>query len=193
MTGISPNCFGPPTWTLLHMLSFNYPEKISESVEDFDLRNNMYNFFELLGYILPCQQCRENYKKKFYNLDLMASLDTREDFIKWVYNLHDLVNQHLGKKSPSLESVKETYQKLVKNSCLNSCTNNDIYCKVELIGTNGDQIEKYTNSTFNEGKINNVLLILLIITIIIIIILLIYIYYSIIKNNKFQNYRRSIL
>lgn len=152
MVGVSPKCFGPPCWTFLHMVSFAYPEKIelNEVYPDYggmtgsEIQLAYYNFFKNLSTVLPCVVCREHYKKNFK--DLENSLDTREDFINWVYNLHNLVNEQTGASFFSKEAFNKKYADILNetksgsenstggDTCDNTCeTTKGVYCKVELI------------------------------------------------------------
>jgi len=105
--GMLTSVWGPSMWHSLHAISFNYP------VEPTPQNKKEYRDFILsLQYVLPCSKCRDNLKKNFKALPLtMDKMKNRETFSRYVYDLHELVNHMLGKKSGlSYEDVRERYE-----------------------------------------------------------------------------------
>lgn len=105
--GMLTSVWGPSTWHSLHAISFNYP------VEPTSQNKKHYRDFILsLENVLPCGKCRENLKKNFKVLPLtMDKMKNREAFSRYVYDLHELINTMLGKKSGlSYEDVRERYE-----------------------------------------------------------------------------------
>jgi hypothetical protein len=105
--GMLTTVFGPPMWTFLHIMSFNYPVKpTTENKKHY--RDFVYN----LRNVLPCKYCRinltNNLKKKPL---LMCHMKSRATFSKYIYELHELVNKMLGKKSHlTYCDVRERYE-----------------------------------------------------------------------------------
>lgn len=167
MTGIAPCIWGPITWELLHILSFNYPEKITN--ENLNVKTDMLNFLTSLGKILPCEVCRKHFFENIKSMNLNEALNSRESFTKFMYNLHDLVNKQTGKQSIPFEEVFKKYDPLRSGTCgqtLNVCSNdNKIKSKVEY----------YDESEYKFLETKNVIIILLCI---ILFCLIFYIYYS---------------
>ena len=95
--------WGPSAWLFLHSVSFQYPENPTD--QD---KNNYKIFFESLQNILPCPNCREHYQKNLKENPM--NLESRESLIKWVIDLHNLVNQKNSKKEYSYDEVKDLYQ-----------------------------------------------------------------------------------
>ncbi|EJW05195.1 hypothetical protein EDEG_00727 [Edhazardia aedis USNM 41457] len=81
---------GSSTWTLLHAISFNYPE-----IPNMDDKKHIREFIKLLAILYPCKDCQLHFKK--YLNENKIHLESRRDFIKWVCNFHNHVNQRLGK------------------------------------------------------------------------------------------------
>ena len=93
--GMITTIWGPPLWHFLHTISFNYP--ISPTIEQ---KKHYKQFILLLKYILPCKHCRDNFKKNLKDLPLSDKVfNNRQTFSEYIYNLHELVNKMLGKKS----------------------------------------------------------------------------------------------
>lgn len=86
----NPSIWGRSTWKLLHCISMTYPKDPLES----DVRK--YNtFLNHLKHVLPCKICRKCYscwiKKN------PPRLESRRLFVNWVIDLHNYVNERLGK------------------------------------------------------------------------------------------------
>ena len=99
--------WGPPLWHSLHTISFNYP--VSPTEEE---KREYMNFIKSLVYVLPCKYCRINLRKNFKVLPLTREkMASRETFSRYMYELHEVVNKMLGKKSNlSYEDVRERYE-----------------------------------------------------------------------------------
>jgi hypothetical protein len=108
MSQFSPDCWGQVFWETLHIISFAYPENPTASDKE-----NMYNFFKYMGTALPCKECREHYTKNFEKLNILNSLNSRDDLTKWVYDLHNIVNKQLNKTNiPTYKEVVDKYESM---------------------------------------------------------------------------------
>lgn len=105
--GMLTTVWGPPMWHYLHTMSFNYPVKPT-SQDKKKYRDTILN----LQYTLPCGKCRNNLKKNFRSLPLtIKHMKNRATFSRYVYDLHEKVNDMLKKKSGlSYEMVRERYE-----------------------------------------------------------------------------------
>jgi len=105
--GMLTSVWGPGLWFFLHTISFNYPNKPTA-----EQKKRYKDFILQLKYILPCRYCRENLKKNLKALPLREKdLKNRASFSRWVYNLHELVNKMLGKKSGlTYAAVRERHE-----------------------------------------------------------------------------------
>jgi hypothetical protein len=125
---MNPNIWGPHLWNFLHTISFNYPD-----VATTDVRESHYNFFNSLIDILPCDVCRVNYKKKLQNLNLLGSLNTKEDFVDFVINLHNNVSKDLGKSEYMKEDVIKKYSELYNSKYGGGGNNENVLYIVYII------------------------------------------------------------
>lgn len=105
--GMLTNVWGPLLWVTLHTISFNYP--VNPSKQD---KEHYRNFILNLVHILPCRYCRDNLKSNLkkcpLTLDVMKS---RDSFSRYIYNLHELVNTMLHKKSNiTYEDARDMYE-----------------------------------------------------------------------------------
>ena len=105
--GMLTSVWGPIFWFFLHTMSFNYPTNPTPE-------NKKYyrNFILSLQYILPCKYCRDNLELNFKKLPItMNDMKNRETFSRYVYNLHELINKMLHKKSNlSYEDVRDRFE-----------------------------------------------------------------------------------
>jgi len=94
-------------WSYLHTMSFNYP--VNPTPED---KRHYRDFIINLQYVMPCKYCRMNLKKNFKQLPLsMSYMKNRDTFSKYVYDLHEVVNKMLKKKSGlSYDDVRDRYE-----------------------------------------------------------------------------------
>ena len=105
--GFLTSVWGPAIWHSLHIISFNYPVKPNN-----EEKNYYRNYVLSLQNILPCGACRKNLKMNFKHLPLkMADMVSRDSFSRYIYDLHELVNKMLKKKSNlSYCDVRERYE-----------------------------------------------------------------------------------
>jgi len=105
--GMLTSVWGPPLWHFLHTMSFNYP--IHPTMDE---KRHYMNFVKSLEYILPCKYCRINFKKNLSALPItIETMKSRHTFSKYIFDLHELINKMLNKKSNiKYEDVRETYE-----------------------------------------------------------------------------------
>ena len=88
------NIWGPKAWNLLHSFSINNNVKISKKK-----KHNYYMFYMTFIYILPCIICSQHYSGIIYYINpLKENKITREYLIKWVFEIHNIVNNLLDKE-----------------------------------------------------------------------------------------------
>jgi hypothetical protein len=105
--GMMVNLWGPALWHSLHTMSFNYP--VNPTSED---KKHYRDYILSLQHVLPCKYCRQNLKTNFKSMPLtMNHMKNRETFSRYIYDLHELVNKMLKKKSGlSYCDVRERYE-----------------------------------------------------------------------------------
>ena len=112
--GMITAIWGPPLWTYLHTISFYYPWEPSEKQ-----KKDYYTQIKTLESTLPCSICRDNYKKniqKKHTKLTRAVFKNRYTFSKWVYDLHNEVNKHLGKPiTMTYDDVQRRYDSFRAN------------------------------------------------------------------------------
>jgi hypothetical protein len=105
--GMMVKIWGPLQWTFLHTMSFNYP--VHPTIED---KKHYRDYVLNLQYVLPCKYCRINLANNFKKKPLqMCHMENRETFSRYIYELHELVNKMLKKKSHlTYCQVRERYE-----------------------------------------------------------------------------------
>jgi len=105
--GMLVSVWGPPMWHYLHTMSFNYP--VNPTPED---KKHYSDFVTNLQYVLPCKYCRINLSNNFKKKPLqMCHMENRDTFSRYIYDLHEVVNKMLHKKSHlSYCEVRERYE-----------------------------------------------------------------------------------
>ena len=96
--------WGPSAWLFLHTITFNYPENPTQQEKD-----SHYQFFTNIENVLPCETCREHYKK---NVEIYPiQLDSRDTFIRWLITIHNQVNIMNGAPTWTYDEVYDLYKR----------------------------------------------------------------------------------
>jgi len=129
--GMLTSIWGPPLWHILHTISFNYPNKPTDKQKKY-----YYKFYNNLKNILPCKYCRDNLMENLKKNPLtFEDLENRDKLSRWVYNLHELVNTMLNKKSNlTFEDVRERYEHFRSRCLTNLNSNVETGCVIPMYG-----------------------------------------------------------
>jgi FAD-linked sulfhydryl oxidase len=106
---IPPDVWGPFFWHTLHIAALGYPQEPSYSH-----KKAMKEFFESLQHIIPCPICRDHYASHLSKMPIGPSLDNRKDLFRWTIDLHNDVNEMLGKRKYTETEVIQYYTRLGK-------------------------------------------------------------------------------
>jgi FAD-linked sulfhydryl oxidase len=85
---------GRATWTLLHSMAANYPQKAT-----FTEQAEMSSFLNIFSKVYPCWYCADDFRDWMNKDGNKPKLDGREEFSLWLCSAHNQVNQKLGKPS----------------------------------------------------------------------------------------------
>lgn len=103
------NVWGPSLWLILHSAC----EQIgSHHLKRLPLEEARiwFGLLNSLRYSLPCPQCKKHYT--LYSNQTPIMQVTKETIRRWLFNLHDQVNQRTQKESIPYESVALQYEAL---------------------------------------------------------------------------------
>ncbi len=76
----------------LHTITINYPENPSKEEKEIYRK-----FFNLLGDVLPCEKCKAHYKENIKEYPI--NLESREEITKWLFDIHNIVNNKNNKEN----------------------------------------------------------------------------------------------
>ena len=126
---MNPKIWGPSAWIFLHSVTFNYPDNPTE-----EIKNKYKVFFESLQFVLPCEKCQNNYKKKLVKYELSPEvLKNKKVLIEWLIDIHNEVNKKNGKRIYSYEEVEKIYKDMYTMKNNNIIVNNEINWNTILI------------------------------------------------------------
>lgn len=107
---MKPDVWGPHAWIFLHSITLDYPNNPTPQNKE-----NMINFINALGYVLPCEKCRNNFKEHLLKYPLNEkALSSKENLVSWMIDIHNCVNDTKKCKKLShdaaLTGILEHYQ-----------------------------------------------------------------------------------
>ena len=97
-----PSVWGPIFWNAIHIATLGYPPNPSAADKD-----GMRKFFESLKTVIPCPICREHYKQHLAESPVEPALESKGQLVHWAWNLHNQVNDMLGKPTITVDQFLE--------------------------------------------------------------------------------------
>lgn len=110
MANLEPKIWGPKFWFFLHTISLcypNYPNAVT--------KKKYYEFIQNLPLFLPIEEVASNFSKLLDKYPIQPYLDNRESFIKWVWFIHNKINEKLEKPVISLNDFYVKYYEQYKS------------------------------------------------------------------------------
>lgn len=104
----NPSIWGGSTWKLLHCISMTYPKNPTQTE-----KKRYKGFLNQMRHVLPCIICRRSYS--VWIKTNPPDLESRTKFVNWVIDLHNYVNQRLGKPVLKKREAIREIQKFCKN------------------------------------------------------------------------------
>ncbi len=104
---MDPKIWGPYFWFTIHTITLSYPDKPT-----YENKRHFNDFFIGLQNVIPCPKCQEHYKKHLTNNPISTALDSKEHLVLWLFNLHNMVNESLGKSIMKFEDFQEKYRRI---------------------------------------------------------------------------------
>ena len=129
--GMLTSIWGPSLWHFLHAMSFNYPVKPTQKD-----KKNYKKFYKQLHHVLPCGKCRQNFKKNLKKKPLtLKNLKNRETFSRWVFDIHELINKMLNKRSNlTYKQIRTRYEHFRARCKTRRRKNKEVGCSNPLKG-----------------------------------------------------------
>ena len=104
--GVDRDVWGPAFWTAIHTASFAYPNTPSESQ-----RKHMKAFIDSMTSVLPCPDCRLHFAQLLGDCpgEYESALENRNALTRFVVDIHNKVNERLGKPTKAYVDVAHKY------------------------------------------------------------------------------------
>lgn len=99
------NVWGPSLWELIHTIAFKYENR---PLTD-ELKRQYIIFFKSLTVLIPCNLCRIHYKYHISKIPVDKQVNSYPTLLKWVNDLHNIVNRRTRKKVYTIEEAKKKY------------------------------------------------------------------------------------
>lgn len=113
--------WGPIYWYVIHTSSFGYPLNPTQ------YHKTAYKeFYTSFKDVLPCESCRQHYSSYLSTYPISPHLDSRANLIKYLIQLHNFVNQRLGKQIYTVAEVLSIYKNLKPVSPFSNLPSKDI-------------------------------------------------------------------
>jgi hypothetical protein len=131
--GLDPTVWGPHYWFFLHTISICYPLRPNSIT-----KKKYYEFIQNIPMFIPIESISTYFSKLLDEYPITPYLDTRDSFIRWMWFIHNKINQKLEKPKISLSKFYELYYehykpKDVKYKEFNKLKNKLIYLLVLVI------------------------------------------------------------
>ncbi len=138
---ISPSLWGPHLWKFMHLFTLSYPNEPTE-----DEKDTAFNFFTSIQTVLPCEKCRYNFKNHLETLTEEV-LDSNENLVKWLFDIHNEVNKSTGKPIFSFDDFINLY---TTNNAAATLNVTNIGKKEEIIENNNDNMKELIKQEFRK-------------------------------------------
>ena len=101
---MSNKVWGNITWKLFHSLSMQIDEK-----EFSNVKNTLINIIINTCYNLPCPFCSDHASNHVLKRAYIKNIKTKEHFVEFLRQLHNIVNIKLNKKIFTIEELNTIY------------------------------------------------------------------------------------
>lgn len=96
---------GRGTWTFLHALTANYPERPTLTQQ-----SETKQFISLFGKMYPCWSCADDFRRWMREEGGEPKVSNRDEFGRWMCEAHNAVNVKLGKESFDCNKWQERWR-----------------------------------------------------------------------------------
>ena len=107
--GLDPTVWGPHYWFFLHTISICYPLRPNSIT-----KKKYYEFIQNIPMFIPNETIATYFSKLLDEYPITPYLDTRDSFIRWMWFIHNKINQKLEKPKISLSKFYELYYEQYK-------------------------------------------------------------------------------
>jgi hypothetical protein len=111
MTYLDPKVWGPHYWFFLHTLAMTYPHYPNAVT-----KKKYYEFIQNLPLFLPVENMSNEFSLLLDKYPVVAYLDNRESFVRWMHFIHNKINQKLEKPQINLNEFYINYYEEYKTT-----------------------------------------------------------------------------
>ena len=101
---LDPKVWGPHYWFFLHTLAMTYPHHPNSVT-----KKKYYEFIQNLPLFLPVEEISGEFSKLIDKYPITPYLDNRDSFVRWMYFIHNKINEKLEKPQNSLNEFFINY------------------------------------------------------------------------------------
>ena len=88
-----PSIWGPRAWFFLETICMGYPTDPT-----YEEKKMAEDFFNSLQFMIPCEKCRNNYKKHLRQYPINGKvLSSRDNLFMWIIDVHNSVHSNKQK------------------------------------------------------------------------------------------------
>ena len=110
MANLDPKIWGPHYWHFIHTVAMTYPNNPNAIT-----KKKYYEFIHTLPLFLPIEKIGSDFSKLLNLYPVQPYLDNRESFVKWVWFIHNIINEKLEKPQISLQDFYINYYEQYKS------------------------------------------------------------------------------
>jgi len=101
----SPSVWGPHYWFFLHTVSESYPLYPNQVT-----KRKYYDLIQNFPLFIPNEEIGNKFSRLLDKYPVTPYLDNRESFVRWVFFIHNKINNVIGKEEISLPVALDKYK-----------------------------------------------------------------------------------
>lgn len=107
---LDPKIWGPHYWFFLHTIAMTYPHHPNAVT-----KKKYYEFVQNLPLFIPVEEISKEFEKLIDKYPITPYLDNRDSFTRWMYFIHNKINEKLEKPPISLNDFFVQYYNQYKS------------------------------------------------------------------------------
>ena len=104
MIQLDPKVWGPHMWFFINTIAMTYPNRPNAIT-----KKKYYDFMQNLPMFIPIEQMSGEFSKLLDEYPIQPYLDTKESFIRWIWFIHNKINEKLEKPQITLNDFYKQY------------------------------------------------------------------------------------
>ncbi len=122
---LNSKIWGPHYWFILHTIAYQYPDSPSKA-----LKKKYYQFMINFPFFIPNSESRKQFTELLNNYPVSSYLDTRESFMKYIYFIHNHINEITNKQKLNYDDAWNNYLQLYERKEIESIKKYKIYKQI---------------------------------------------------------------